>query len=778
MLTIHLTSQVEIARDDLPQAVEAELIRKSTHKDPLYKLQQNKGRSTAGLTPKIETYSISDDTDTIRFWRGSLGVVVKVLRRHKVDYQMQDDRLRLPRIELPTHDLILRDYQEPAFAVMRKRQQTLFRGEAGSGKTETMLAAVAHFKQPTLVLVWQERQQNVWLKRIPKYFDCEVGGVGGQFKKPVYAPITVAMVQSVRNRMEEIAPLFGCVLCDEVQRFAANTLSEVVNNLPAAIRIGASDDERRRDGREFMLYSTFGPKGYELAKGAGQCPVDVIAVPTRFTYYQRGWNINWQDLTESFGLDRERNALVVNLATREAREGKRIVIWSDRVEHCEELQLLLQKRGVQAGLLLGTKERKEEADATEAGLVDGTISVGIGTVVAEQSINIPPLTVGIMTCASADKKMYRFRQMRGRLARLLPGDPNKRATIYYLWDKQVSFLRGKVNNLKRAGYRFKISRFDKRRKETERMADKAVVTLDTMKAGAKALRLKVPKGATFKKMEQLIQRALAKDKTFGSYACEQCGRDIIDEIPICPYCRGEFKPVAEAEPDEEEFAGEEETEEPEDEGFGEEEPEEEGDDGFGEEEGEEEEGEPEEEGEGEYEEEEGEEEEGEPEEGEEEEGEPEEGEDDGFGEEEEEDIFGEEEEPEPAKPAKKVAKKKATKKAPAKKPAAKKPTAAEALKEKRRAQIRKELPFKKAQLLKMKRPALVMIASELGVKNPVSLGDNAAIITSIGRAQAKEFGKPGAPKKAPAKKAPAKKAPAKKAPAKKTTKKKTTRRRA
>ena len=88
-------------------------------------------------------------------------------------------------------------------------------------------------------------------------------------------------------------------------------------------------------------------------------------------------------------------------------------------------------------------EFKEEADWTEAGLNDGTVKVGIGTSVAEQSINIPPLDRGIMTCASADApKFLRFKQMRGRLTRPHPGKDSK---LFYIWDRRVPVLKRKAD---------------------------------------------------------------------------------------------------------------------------------------------------------------------------------------------------------------------------------------------------------------------------------------------------------------------------------------------
>jgi hypothetical protein len=88
--------------------------------------------------------------------------------------------------------------------------------------------------------------------------------------------------------------------------------------------------------------------------------------------------------------------------------------------------------------------------------------------------------------------------------------------------------------------------------------------------------------------------------------------------------------------------------------------------------------------------------------------------------------------------------------------------------EEKRAQIRSELPYKEEQLKVMKRTALVMIASVLGVKDPVRVGSTDKLISLIKKYQYQKF---PTGKKPPAKE-PAKIKKAAPAPEKKPGKKK------
>jgi len=778
---VHIQAEVTIHPDDVPQAALDDLVSRTTHNDPEYRKRVRMGVSVIDLSPTLTTHRWTEEGELV-VWRGVLGDVLRILRRHGVHLPILDDRLWLPPAGLRS-GITLRGYQEKPFKVMCRRQQAIGRGAAGCGKTEIHLATIAHFDQPTLVLVWHQRQQQVWIDRVRRHFGFTPGGIGGGFKREEIQPITIGMVQSVRNRMDWVPTAFGAVVCDEVQRFGAATFREVVNRLPAAVRLGASDDERRRDRREFLLYDTFGPLAWRLRRNQGQCPIDIYVVPTSFSAKGITFSTPWSDVVTAITSDERRNKQVVGVVRQLVNRGRRVLVWSDRVDHCKELQRRLTVDGIPSGLLIGGKENEKEAAATEAGLLSGVVKVGVGTSVAEQSINIPELSAGVMTCASADPDLLRFRQMRGRLARPNPKDPSKRGTLIYLWDRNVPVLRQKVGNIKR-GYAVRMPK-EKECEMPTRKTTRGVITLETLTAGCSMLGIKVPaKAATEDKVRNLIVKELSKSEQYGGFCCEDCGSDIVlDGLTACPFCGASFVWAPSEDIDAEEDVG---GEEYVDEG-------EEGAEVGDEEEPGDEDVEPDEyvdEGE----------------EGEEEAGAVEEDtyyvdvdlteaaewDDEGgvanaqyadegdnpvvydangngwsvtdgglepYGEHEEPEAEEEQEEEEEAPPPRKSRRQKQEGQARKEALAAK------------RAQVEKELPYSAEQLGQMKRPVLVMVASVLGVANPASLGGNDRLIKVILRAQAQSHGtdpatgmkKKAAPRK-PVKAAPQHK-PSKKAAA-------------
>lgn len=437
-ISLHIDSHVRLDAATLSDELQQRLKALATRANPVWRNIRAMGYGTGGVAPYLYSYQYDPDTGILSFKRGLLGDIIRTLKDCGVPYSIQDNRLRLPKVPMSC-TIRLREYQVDPVKTMIRRQQTVGRGPAGSGKTETLLRVAAYFREPTLILVWQTEQQKTWLDRIPLYFDVEPGGIGGLFPEPHITPLTVGMSQSVFNRFDEIKDQFSVVICDEVQRAAAHVLNEIINNMPARIRLGASDDERRKDGLEFLIYDTFGPLSWSLEATQGQAPVSIFVVPTQFKTKARSWGKIIDELTT----DEDRNALIVDLALEFSGQGHRTLIWSDRVDHCLDLAERIRPH-TSVGLILGGNS--DQASRTKEGLTDGSILVGVGTSVAEQSLNIPPLDRGIMTCGSADKKMFRFRQMRGRLARIFPGKESK---LFYLWDHRVYMLSNKINNIER-----------------------------------------------------------------------------------------------------------------------------------------------------------------------------------------------------------------------------------------------------------------------------------------------------------------------------------------
>jgi superfamily II DNA or RNA helicase len=357
------------------------------------------------------------------------------------------------------HTVELRPFQRGIVDAVMRDEEGIARSPTGSGKTEALIGALVEANLPSLIIVNEQGLLDQWVRRLRGGLGLNAGQVGiiGGGKKEL-RPITVGMAQTLRNCVDEIAPRFGFVGCDEVHLFAAKTFLEIVDRLPARYRVGVSADEKRADGKEYLLYDTLGPlladvKQDMLVEQGFVLEVEVRLVPTDF---DRPW---WQELDprsrgleqnrllSEMGEDRDRNALAVSIAAGIAlEEGQRqqVLVMAHHVDHCRRLLADLAMTNPRVGLLVG--DDKAAYTRSLAGLMQGSVQIGVGTYAKMSTgIDIKTLARGVAV-TPVHLNRFKLKQILGRYCRSAEGKTD--AVLYVLWDRHIFGL-APVENFKR-----------------------------------------------------------------------------------------------------------------------------------------------------------------------------------------------------------------------------------------------------------------------------------------------------------------------------------------
>ena len=250
----------------------------------------------------------------------------------------------------------------------------------------------------------------------------------------------------------------GGKLVHNCHMFAAKSFKEVINNAPQIYRFGASADQRRKDGKEYLIHDVFGPVVSDvnrdaLVLGGFVVPVDVVVHPTELRADWYGvpsedgtgeQEINVSRLRKELAADATRNEIALTCAAEEAHAGKVVFMMAHEREHCRYLASALAGAGISVGLLLGGPESKKEFDAALAGLRDGSVQVGVGTYQAiGTGIDVPSLDAIVCVTPIASNKQF-FGQVIGRACRPAPGKTNAR--MHYIWDQHI-FGKRAVQNM-------------------------------------------------------------------------------------------------------------------------------------------------------------------------------------------------------------------------------------------------------------------------------------------------------------------------------------------
>lgn len=356
-----------------------------------------------------------------------------------------------------------RPYQEKAAKALASRGgyrgfrgNSILRGPCGSGKTSVLLQTIARIGRSAIVLVNSKDLMAQWVTETIKWFGFTPGTVGGGHGR-VVAPMTIATDQTLYSELKRGLDMswisrFGVMVGDEVHHWAAPMFSRVAELFTARHRVGASADERRKDGKDWLIRDTFGPVVYEIGKGDLQerghlVPVHMRVVTTEHvdgvysdSVDAPGVSADWTGMVTRLNRDEERNRLIEVEVMRALEDPHaKVLLLNDRVEACRDWAARISARiGVErCGLLLGKARRKGSKKTNErtlAGLRGGVVRFAAGTSVADEGLDVPSLTHVFVTCPS-HTHLQRLEQRAGRCAR--PFENKKHGTVVYFWDYRM-----------------------------------------------------------------------------------------------------------------------------------------------------------------------------------------------------------------------------------------------------------------------------------------------------------------------------------------------------
>lgn len=233
----------------------------------------------------------------------------------------------------------------------------------------------------------------------------------------------------------------GGVLKFNCHHVASRTFQVVANMFPAAYRVGASADEKRKDGLEHMIYDTLGPCVYEIKRQElidmnRLLPVDMLLVRTGYenegylSDMEEGIPPDWNKMLNELTTDEDRNEVIKQTSLRLLAEPKnRLLMLSERVQTCHEWKEVFDSHGHPCRVMVGGN--KNETEQAISDLRTGKIRIAVGTKIADEGLDIPQLTHVLVTCP-VHTHPKRLEQMVGRAARVWEG--KTQATAIYFWD--------------------------------------------------------------------------------------------------------------------------------------------------------------------------------------------------------------------------------------------------------------------------------------------------------------------------------------------------------
>lgn len=449
MVTIVVDNRVRI--EGLTETERDAIAKLFTHENPKAKMMRAKKMRGWWNEPLIiPTWGEKDGV--LHVPRGGMARVRATLQGVSVPFRVQDRRERGTPVLFPDTKVKLWPHQERIVEAGLKRENCLVKSSTGSGKTSALLAFASRARTTTLVVVHSTALMHQWAERAVSELGMSPSSVGllGDGKHRV-EDLTVGILKTIVKQCEDPAFVvrWGAVLADEVHLFAAQSFFACIDPFPARYRIGVSDDQRRKDRKEFLIYDQFGAveeevSHEEMIKAGHVMDVEVLVVPTEFdapwyTGEDGDKSPDYMRLVGEMSIDKDRNDLVEGILRRELVDGRQCLVFAREREHCRELGRRAAQYARAGYLIGGAGADRQEFNRTRAGLKDNSLRAAVGTLQAcGTGVDLPGVEVGISAVPIFSNRQM-FRQARGRICRKPAGKTVAR--FYVLWDRKVFGLR-------------------------------------------------------------------------------------------------------------------------------------------------------------------------------------------------------------------------------------------------------------------------------------------------------------------------------------------------
>lgn len=208
-----------------------------TMPNPKYLDAVKQGRYTMGIDPELKFYE--EDTEGLICPRGCARKLYNLCSRMGESIQIVDNRRSLEPVDFSFAGS-LRELQQQAVNDVLSREQGLLEAGTGAGKTVMGLWIIAERGQPALIIVHTKELLTQWIDRIENFLGiprADIGIIGGG-KFSIGNKITVATVQSLYKRVDEVVPYVGHLVVDETHKAPARMFTEAVSAFDAKYSLG------------------------------------------------------------------------------------------------------------------------------------------------------------------------------------------------------------------------------------------------------------------------------------------------------------------------------------------------------------------------------------------------------------------------------------------------------------------------------------------------------------------------------------------------------------
>lgn len=451
-LSITLANLIYFEKAQLPQPLANQLIRLAAFQNPeFYKAQAL--RLSVWNKPRVIGCA-QNFPQHIALPRGCWDAVQALLAQYQITPLVEDERFAGHPLDVSFLGT-LRPDQEAAVTAMQAHDTGILCAPTAFGKTVSAAALIARRRVNTLVLVHRTELLRQWQERLQAFLGVgkEVVGTLGGGKPKLTGQIDIAVMQSL-SRQGEISDLvknYGQIIIDECHHLSAVSFEALLRSSPARYVLGLTATPIRRDGQQPIIFMQCGPIRHTAARPAS-APHDLSVSPRLLSgplLVPEGAGI--QEVFRRLAADAQRTATIVSSVVQAYRQGRKVLVLTQRTEHVETLDAALREQVANLFTLHGRLPKKQRTSLISAleSLPEAAprVLLATGTLIGE-GFDHPPLDTLVLAMPISWRGI--LQQYAGRLHRAHAAKADIQV-IDFVDEGQVALLR--MWEKRKAGYK-------------------------------------------------------------------------------------------------------------------------------------------------------------------------------------------------------------------------------------------------------------------------------------------------------------------------------------
>ncbi len=343
-----LKDAIYIDTSNLTKDILNELKALATFDNPQVKTLLSLRRPIYNMPKKIYSFEYKDNL--LKLPRGVMRGVIEILKRNNLNTKFQDERFE-QKEEFPNVIFPPRDEQQRVIDAVLKKDFGLCIAPPGFGKTFIGSKIIEQRGVNTLVIVNKNMLLDQWIDRFCEYFAYGKKEIGflGKGKNNLNGKLDVATMQSLKNNLD-IIKNYSFVIVDECHHIPALTFEKIIKQFCGKYILGLSATPNRKDGMDPLIYQQLGSIAYEV-KSKKKITNRLKIVESDFLSEAD----NFSDLISEIINDDRRNRLIIEQIKE--YQGRKILLLTDRIEHIENLELLLKYENIDFTTIHGSLKK-------------------------------------------------------------------------------------------------------------------------------------------------------------------------------------------------------------------------------------------------------------------------------------------------------------------------------------------------------------------------------------------------------------------------------------